>query len=98
MPPRADWLLEALKFVGPQNGTEEKATTLGRLFYFAALTGFDRKRSVALLKQAGETLHLDHFFSLWSFGALRHLELDLLTLLKGLEAIALNGAVVYKDV
>jgi len=43
-------------------------------------------------------LHLDHFFGLRSFRALRHLELNLLTLFKSLEAVALNGAIVNKDV
>ena len=53
---------------------------------------------MALLKQAGETLHLDHFFCLWSFRALRHFKLDFLTFFKSLEAVALNGAVVNEDV
>jgi len=43
-------------------------------------------------------LHLDHFFRLWSFWTLRHFELDFLTFFEGLEAVALNGAVVNKDV
>jgi hypothetical protein len=51
-----------------------------------------------MLKQAGETLHLDHFFGLWTFRALRHFKLDLLTLFESLEAFALNGAVVDEDV
>ena len=43
-------------------------------------------------------LHLGHFFGLWSFRALRHFELDFLTLFESLEAVALNGAVVNEDV
>ena len=54
---------------------------------------------VALLVIASRgDLRLCDFFSLWSFGALRHFELDFLALFEGLEAIALNGAVVHKDV
>ena len=55
-------------------------------------------KSVALRKQAGRQSHLGHFFGLRSFRALRHFELDFLSLFEGLEAIALNGAVVNKDV
>lgn len=43
-------------------------------------------------------LHLNHFFRLRSFWTLRHFELNFLTLLKGLEAVALDGAIVNKDV
>ena len=48
-------------------------------------------------KQAGETKPWSLFrpVVLW---ALRHFELDFLTLFEGLEAIALDGAIVNKDV
>ena len=82
------------KFVG-----QKKRRPHWSPFLFATLAGFNyRKRSVALLKQAGETLHLDHFFSLWSLGALGHLELDFLTFFQSLETVALDGAVVNEDV
>src|SRR5689334_6548828 len=58
----------------------------------------DRKQSVALLKQAGETLHLRHFFSLWSLWPLGNLKLDFLALFEGLEAVALDSAIVNKNV
>ena len=53
---------------------------------------------MALLKQAGETSHLRDFFGLWSLRPLRHFKLDFLSLFEGLEAVALNGAVMYEDV
>src|SRR6187549_1269138 len=43
-------------------------------------------------------LHLHHVFRLWTFWSLRHFELNLLTLFERLEAVALNGAIVNKDV
>ena len=43
-------------------------------------------------------LHLDHFLGLRAFRPLRDLELDLLPLIEGLEAVALDGAVVNEDV
>jgi len=49
------------------------------------------------VKQAGR-LSFGHFFSLWSFGALRHFKFDFLALFEGLEAVALNGAVVNEDI
>ncbi len=50
------------------------------------------------LELAGETLHLGHFFCLGTLWTLSHFELNFLALLQGLEAIALNGAVVNEDV
>jgi hypothetical protein len=68
-------------------------------FFLCELTGpVTGSKSVALRKQAGETLHLRNFFGLWSFRALRHLKLNFLALFKSLEAVALNGAVVNEDV
>src|SRR5215216_2309836 len=42
-----------------------------------------------LFPRKPETLHLDHFFGLRSFGALSHFKLDRLTLFESLEAVAL---------
>src|SRR5215831_1395998 len=50
-----------------------------------------------LLKQAGR-LSFGHFFSLWSFWPLRHFKFDFLALFEGLEAFALDGAVVNEDI
>ena len=55
-------------------------------------------KSVALRTQAGETLHLRNFFGLRSLWALGYLKLNFLTLFESLEAVALNGAIVNKDV
>src|SRR5713226_8958481 len=58
-----------------------------------------RKRLVALLQRASRgDLRLCHFFGLWSFRALRHFKLDFLTLFESFKAVALNGAVVNKDI
>src|SRR6185369_17471117 len=58
-------------------------------FLFRVFRAHDRKRSVAmLLKQAGR-LSFSYFFSLWSFGPLRHFKFDFLALFEGLEAFAL---------
>src|SRR6266511_313602 len=43
-------------------------------------------------------LRLCHFFGLWSFWALRHFNFKFLTLFERLEAVALNGAIVNKDI
>ena len=68
-------------------------------FFVSELTGpVTGSKSVALLKQAGRRSHLRDFFGLWSLRTLRHLELDFLTFFEGLEAIALNGAVMNEDV
>jgi len=55
-------------------------------------------KSVALRKQAGETLRLRNFFGLRSLWALGYLKLNFLTLFESLEAVALNGAIVNEDV
>ena len=55
-------------------------------------------KSVALPKQAGETLHLRDLFSLGSLWALGYLKLDFLTLFESLKAVALDSAIVNKDV
>ncbi len=43
-------------------------------------------------------LYLGHLFRLRSLGALRHFEFNFLALFEGLEAVALNGAVVNEDI
>ena len=68
-------------------------------FSYCELTGpVTGSKSVALQKQAGETLHLRDFFSLRSLWALRNLKLDFLTLFEGLETVALDSAIVNEDV
>ena len=76
---------------------KEKATKLVA-FLFVSYRTRDRKQSVALLKQAGETLHLRNFFSLRSLWPLCHLKLDFLTLFESLEAVALDSAIVNEDI
>jgi hypothetical protein len=46
----------------------------------------------------GDKLHLHYILSLRAFWTLRDLEFDLLALFEGLEAVALNGAIVNEDV
>src|SRR5688572_33451894 len=66
---------------------------------FCELTGpVTGSKSVALRKQAGETLRLRHFFSLRSLWALGNLKLDFLALFKGFEAVALDSAIVNENV
>ena len=65
---------------------------------FLALTGPDRKQSVALRKASRGDLHLYYLFSLWALRTLGDLKLDFLTLFQSFEAIALNSAVMDKDV
>src|SRR5918993_5330375 len=48
--------------------------------------------------QAGETLRLRHFFSLRSLWALGYLKLNFLALFEGLEAVALDSAIVNENV
>ena len=68
-------------------------------FSLCELTGpVTGSKSVALLKQAGETLHLRDLFSLRSLWALGYLKLDFLALLEGFEAIALDSAIVNENV
>ena len=67
-------------------------------FFLVATGPVTGSKSVALQKQAGETLHLGHFFSLRSFWALCHLKLNFLALFEGLEAVALDSAIVNEDV
>ncbi len=67
-------------------------------FFLVATGPVTGTKSVALRKQAGETLRLGHFFSLRSLWALGNLKLDFLTLFEGFEAVALDGAVVNEDV
>src|SRR6266571_6809416 len=77
-----------------------KATSVTRSPFVFAPSGLTTgSGSVAMLQeQARGDLHLGHFFSLRSFRSLRHFKLDFLALFEGLEAIALNGAVMNKDV
>jgi len=72
--------------------------TLGIAFFHVRLP--DRKpEAVSGVADASRgDLHLHHVFCLRAFRSLRHFELNLLTLLEGLEAVALNGAIVNKDV
>src|SRR5688572_6178600 len=67
-------------------------------FFLVATGPVTGTKSVALRKQAGETLRLSHFFSLRSLWALRNLKLDFLTLFESFEAVALDSAIVNKDV
>ena len=67
-------------------------------FFLVATGPVTGTKSVALRKQAGETLRLGHFFSLRSLWSLCNLKLDFLSLFEGLEAVALDGAVVNEDV
>ena len=55
-------------------------------------------KSVALRKQAGETLRLRNFFGLRSLWALGYLKLNFLTLFESLEAVALDSAIVNENV
>ena len=65
---------------------------------FLALRGLVTGSGQWLYLKAWGTLRLGHVLSLWAFGTLRDLELDILTFFEGLEAVALNGAVMNEDV
>jgi hypothetical protein len=68
-------------------------------FFLCELTGpVTGSKSVALLRKAGETLHLRNLFSLRSLWPLRNLKLDFLAFFKGLEAVTLDSAIVNEDV
>src|SRR5918999_1556314 len=58
-----------------------------------AVSGLQRK----LAREGGDS-HLHHLLGLRALRPLRDLELDLLALFEGLEAVALDGAVVDEDV
>src|SRR6266852_8705566 len=66
--------------------------------YFASSGSRPETASGFALKSKPGDLSLCHFFGLWSFRALRHFKLDFLTLFESLEPVALNGAVVNKDI
>ena len=76
----------------------KKGNLVGCLF-LCALTGPKRPEAVSGVAKASRgDLHLHHIFCLRSFRALGHLKLNFLALFESLEAVALDGAIVNKDV
>ena len=68
-------------------------------FFVTCAYRTERPEAVSGIAEASRgDLHLHHVLSLRSFRALSYFEFNFLTLFKGLEAIALNGAVVNEDV
>jgi hypothetical protein len=77
----------------------EKATNALVAFSIFGAYRTERPEAVSGVARASRgDLHLDHFLSLWTFGALRHFEFNFLALFEGLEAVSLNGAIVNKNV
>jgi len=67
-------------------------------FFICALTGPETGSGQWRCQASRGDLHLHHIFCLRSFRTLRHFELNFLALFKSLEAVALDGAIVDKDV
>jgi hypothetical protein len=76
----------------------KKATELVAFFVlFAYRTG--RPEAVSGIAEASRgDLHLHYILSLWSLWTLSYFEFNFLALFEGLEAVALNGAVMNEDV
>src|SRR5437867_1864547 len=96
--PGTSALKREAKEIEKQVSEDQKRQPVGLPFSCWAYRNGRPEAVSGIAKASRGDLHLDHFFCLRSFRTLRHFELNFLTLFKGLEAVALDGAIVNKDV